>query len=648
MTAFFLASEDNPYAALCPHPLLLNPENLFHVADHIQPGLGQDLNSDPRKNDESTKVAEDYLHGYPQEPFSHMTKEQDQTQITSSSTTTATASVDASSLLQDYCRRSLKPEKKDRKSLSQNLFDTQAVKKMEILRHQTPVEMLKSFANNAASMKHGRGKQPGLQDAVSGAGTTAGNLIFGVSASVSPSVKQSEQSPPDSDNPRDSLPQTPPTQNITNENLVPRKYAKHKQDEDTPSNPKLQSQNEPTPVPDSDLRDLLSFARKGGEQRVKLSFPFLSPLTCASIRGLRRMMRFASTDMEVVYSPYHPYPPDDLYKDSELKSRIQSFVKRSLYSNLNNVSGILRFARYSENEVKTIESPGYLKDLLFSFEGWTPLVGPLIFDSLWESLGALFITPPELRVSKKLYRSPRVTYAEDLESISRPEPKPISDSGASMTILICSFALIASIQGNLLEQLNLARIRAFGKIFDASILPTPFDPRFNQSSKTLDDFEYEPAIRLMTRLVRAIGARRCFCEILRTSFESHKSFSKTHNTVPLFIHQLITNLTNMTTGDSFGSGGLDLNGWASVCPAALFLEWLKTIVIKFWDGSATMNRWQPCGAAIEIISDLCKFAFIFKKHHFARSVLRRKIPNNPQMSSEKILSCIGSYSICPS
>jgi hypothetical protein len=611
MTAFFLASEDDPRAALCPHPLLLNTDNLFHVADHIQSSLGRDLSSDPRQNVEWNKVVEDYFRGQAQESFSHMTREQVQTQTTSSSTTTT--SVDTVSLLKDYCQRSLKPEKKDRKSLSQNLFDTLAIKKMEMHCYQTPIEMLKknliSFASNVASVKHGQGQQSGSQDVVDCTGATVSNPIVGTPASESPILKQTEQSPPVSNNPRNLFPQTPPMQTTTNGNPAPRKRANYQQDEDTPSGSKLPSQNDPVSVPDSDRRDPLSFALERSGQRVNLNFPFLSPLTCVSMRGLRSMMQFASTDMEVVYNLYHSQPRDDLYKDLEMKGRIQSFVKRSLYSNLNNVSGILHFVMCSKIEVKTIESPDYLKDMMLSFEGWTPLVGPLIFDSLWESLKDLFITPPELRVSKRLYRSPQVTYVGDVESLLRPISKPVSDSEASMVILICAFALIASIRGNLLGQLNLARIRASGKIFDSSILPTSFNQRFNPWSEPLDDFEYEPAIRLMTRLVRAIGARRCFCEILRTSFESHKSFSKTHKGVPLFIHRLITNLTKMTTSNSFESDDLDLNSWVSVCPAALFLEWLKTVVIKFWDGNATMNRWQPCGAAIEIMSDLCKFAF---------------------------------------
>lgn len=603
MTAFFLASEDDPYSGLCPHPLLLNPENLFCVADHTQPSLGLGLNSDPGKNDKSSKVVERSLQGHAQDSASNVTGEQGQTQATSPSTG---AVVDAAGLLRDYCHRSLKPEKKDRKSLSQNIFDSLAIKKMEILSHQTPVEMLKqaliSFANNAALVKHGQEQQSGPQDLV------GGNPIVGASESMSSSVKQTEQSPPDSTNSQDQLPQTPSTQTVANGNLAPRKCANYQQAEDAPSGPKLPSQIDHVHPLDSGLRDLLSFAREGDGLRVKLSFPFLSPLTRTSMRGLRSMMRFTSTDMEVVYSQYHPYPPDDLYKDLELKGRIRSFVKRSIYSNLNNVSGILRFAICSRSEDKRIEYPDYLKDTSLAFEGWTPLVGPLIFDSLWESLEALFITPPMLRVSKKFYRSPQATY--------------ISDTGASVVILICCFALIASVRGNILEQRNLARIRSFGKIVDASISSTPCDQRPSPLSESLDDFEYEPAIRLMTRLVRAIGARRCFCEILRTSFESHKSFSKAHRNVPMFMHRLITNLTNMTTGDSFGSGGPNLNGWISVCPAALFLEWLKTIVMKFWDGSAIMNRWQPCGAAIEIMSDLCKFSLISEKHCFARSVLR--------------------------
>lgn len=37
------------------------------------------------------------------------------------------------------------------------------------------------------------------------------------------------------------------------------------------------------------------------------------------------------------------------------------------------------------------------------------------------------------------------------------------------------------------------------------------------------------------------------------------------------------------------------------------LEWLRTIVLKAWDGEVLVKRWEGAGAAIEIISDLCMF-----------------------------------------
>jgi hypothetical protein len=122
----------------------------------------------------------------------------------------------------------------------------------------------------------------------------------------------------------------------------------------------------------------------------------------------------------------------------------------------------------------------------------------------------------------------------------------------------------------------------------------------------IDELEYEPALRLADRLVRGIAARRCFSEILHTL--SRQAGERQESKLPTFglMDILTKHLTIVEAQASQSRLNLDTGrdpGWTVT---SVFMEWLRTIIIKQWDCKSEVHRWSAVGGAIEIMSDFCK------------------------------------------
>ncbi|KAF2670451.1 hypothetical protein BT63DRAFT_238894 [Microthyrium microscopicum] len=99
----------------------------------------------------------------------------------------------------------------------------------------------------------------------------------------------------------------------------------------------------------------------------------------------------------------------------------------------------------------------------------------------------------------------------------------------------------------------------------------------------LDFLNSEPAVELATKIVRICGARRAFEEAEHSGADS-SDFSETLKYLQALFPE-------------------DLN----YSPDTVFATWLMTILYKNWDGSLIQNRWQPCGAALELLNEWSKF-----------------------------------------
>lgn len=531
--------------------------------------------------------------------------------------------------IQDYWRNSLK-SRKDRRSLTQHIFDRPGMKTLESAFFKTPVELF-------IRLFHQKGKPVELpSDAPQSIDRKSEKFeendgADGTRTSPSLDLRTPQFLVVNGDSPA-AGPQTPPSTTITTDTLAPRKQSSQVSldrlplqqrpylDEDSPSaHPQAQSVRKDaervieTPPPqkprdphiqlcpsENEFRSLLSFSHEGKKMRVKLDLPVSVPLTADAMSGLRSMMRFCSTDMDIVYSQYHPYPSNTLYTNLEMKHQIRAYVKRTLFANLSSIPNLVRSfpeagAFYDELDSQRTEK---LSKILDAFTGWTPLVGPLIFDALWEALEPVFCPPVELSATRGC--------SNDLPQAHRDRDPYIPHSEALAVVVVSMIALIASIpHGDSMSLIYINTTRKWGSFVEA--IPDGWlDPVKHPWIPLADAFEYEPAIRLMQRLVRTVGARRYHSILLgRNPSISKDPFVKelNHKHAQLMdaYWMLMTNSTegplrvNRDTHDFAASGEL---------ARTLFLRWLQTIVTHYWDGSIVFDRWGACGAALEMMSDL--------------------------------------------
>jgi hypothetical protein len=128
----------------------------------------------------------------------------------------------------------------------------------------------------------------------------------------------------------------------------------------------------------------------------------------------------------------------------------------------------------------------------------------------------------------------------------------------------------------------------------------------------IDELEYEPAVRLADRLLRAIGTRTCFEHILASLnvVETHQGDpGKTISSVTLIDvviqHLEVVERVGMAT-KLRRNPSHDLDGDPGWTVTATFMEWLKTTIIKKWDSKAQINKWSSVGTAVMVLDKLRK------------------------------------------
>ena len=359
------------------------------------------------------------------------------------------------------------------------------------------------------------------------------------------------------------------------------------------------------------------FLRPSSKSPSEMILPVTSHLSCDIMDDLANYTYHQhSRDDEI---PSLPFVVD--YDKRTRLRRTMPFVNRSLYYTLSDPDTLLRSFReepWKEGGHSPLPhmNPGRLSH---AFRAWNKRNGSLVFDSLWIATKALFTPPPELVVQKspRLRASLRST---DSNMFANPPLSPSDDSNQSMylsdldathIIMICIHALTSSVPNgwpHVWSQIR--KLRSWGVILPQYPTETQHDAYLDPWISITDELEYEPALRLADRLVRGIAARRCFSEILKTlsdrASEQPQDYQESHfNLTGLLIKHL-----TIVEGQALASRR-DLKtdedpGWTVT---SIFLEWLRTIIIMWWDGKAEVHRWSAVGGAIEIMADLCKFLY---------------------------------------
>jgi hypothetical protein len=127
----------------------------------------------------------------------------------------------------------------------------------------------------------------------------------------------------------------------------------------------------------------------------------------------------------------------------------------------------------------------------------------------------------------------------------------------------------------------------------------------------IDGLEYEPALRLADRLLRAIGTRSCF-EHIRESTDTNWKRGDDGHSIPfdelvdiVTQHLLVVEHVALATKRKMNSNqkSNEEPGWTVT---ATFMEWLRTIIIKKWDSKPEINKWSSVGTAVMVLDKLCE------------------------------------------
>lgn len=303
---------------------------------------------------------------------------------------------------------------------------------------------------------------------------------------------------------------------------------------------------------------------------------------------------------------------------------IYSRMSRSIFFYMSNAEALTRSfhdpgnPEYKDSPLSHLDST----QLSQAFRGWDRHNNALFFDSLWYAVQALFIPPPEIDNQK----SPRVKTSQKGTSQHSPSDRPglehktssstsdgyLSDMEAAHIVVICIHALTSMVSvawPRTWRQLR--HLRSWG-IVVPSLIPNPERDSTNQPIDpwldVIDELEYEPAIRLADALLRGLGARMCFERILATLGRKDRMSDDpppSSTCTPLFdivVNHLIAVEQAAMAKREEPKLNPRLNydddpGWTVT---STFMEWMRTIIVKKWDGKAVVNKWSSVGVSMAL------------------------------------------------
>lgn len=350
----------------------------------------------------------------------------------------------------------------------------------------------------------------------------------------------------------------------------------------------------------------------------------LSHLSKDIVDGLGQMMFESDEEIEewkdemAAMEMLGKFELSDLKLSSPSQRQVFTFISQSMFYVLSSPDQLLQSFQKGHME-KGEETPSRsiptldMEQLDDSFRNLYLLCPwPVAMDNLWVGLERLFIPPPELSPSMRHQRRTVKSKTSDSDSRFSTQSNTstagyISDEGAACILTITLFALVNSVPRLKPKTWQTIRqIRASGTALpDADIRKLP-----HATAKLLvdvtDKFEHELALRLVNRLVRAITARLTFHEISKARslrFQDPELQGNT-STMDLILENLRT-YHALSEGNPHHSVNFsDPHGAPHA--AALTVEWLRTLLLKEWDGKPETTKSGPVGGAIQILASMYK------------------------------------------
>ena len=315
--------------------------------------------------------------------------------------------------------------------------------------------------------------------------------------------------------------------------------------------------------------------------------------------------------------------PSDYFAES-------CFALQSIVYVLSTSEALLQsFKQNRQNDMEEENTPAPYSDMIIAFRQLGDIESHprRVFPSLWVSLGDTFAIDQHSRASA--FQSHSFTKILDSFSTSPRSIGPsmnnddvdmMTDENAAHIIKVVLAALVASVpQVNSYVWEDVVHLRSSGRV-------TPYDPSYGVYSMeslqaVMDSYEDDLAINLMTRLVRAYGSRRCYSRVVETRENAQvddssmgRRNSDFAEAIMSFMHDDGKTLPLVPTPIELGNirndvptnpEGSDLL-YRRQSFSAIVLEWVRTVLLKEWDGKPEVLRWNIVGSCLDLMNCLCK------------------------------------------
>jgi len=371
----------------------------------------------------------------------------------------------------------------------------------------------------------------------------------------------------------------------------------------------------------------------------------LSHFTSENIRSMVSMIKnanpIAHEERKFIHSlgraeePVHPKAM--VVGDATSQDMVVVYGIQSIINVLGNAKALLHSFRYTppaNSSASNIPSIGF-KEISGAFRTLKEVdYHPSnIFPSLWNSVGSLYLPGPTRSKSPVgKFHPPRSAKDSDSEprlhhkrSVSKTlENSILSDAEAAHVAKIALAALVASVPAcSSKAWLYIQTLRASGKVAPITNGPPRTSGTIDDLLEIIDSLDNELSLALMTRLVKAIAARLCVSEISRNQgLSSGREVHSLHGEKDILEMILDsvwgsnhTNpLSKSTTGvsDTSREPTVDSpynpqpNETPEISPFSIIVEWLRSVVLREWDGKPEVPRWGAVGGALEFLSYICK------------------------------------------
>ncbi|KAI9887704.1 MAG: hypothetical protein M1823_000453 [Watsoniomyces obsoletus] len=302
------------------------------------------------------------------------------------------------------------------------------------------------------------------------------------------------------------------------------------------------------------------------------------------------------------------------------RAALHSFVDQSVYYILSGPETLL--ASFHDPTVdptgRTADDGGLPLNPLKTHEAFRMLLDirhNLVLHSLWQGIEALFVPPPQLVRSRKLRN--RVLAASSVScstrgTSSRPSWAPgryLADMEAAQIVSLAFHALFAAvpaIRAYLGE--SMTEVRSDGKVGFDDRTPHFLIRQVGDVMRGVDAFENELALRLASRLVRAVATRLYYSELLPATTTDTEGSASTSKVSANFASILCAYLADCHPGPAT-LGDFDPDAHLPTTPRhrkpwtmpSVMVEWVRTVLVKSWDGKEEVSRFGEAGSALRVL-----------------------------------------------